>query len=344
MKLQLSTTLLILSFSLTAFAQDGSFEESAEPRAEIPEPQTPTSTPPPLPETESSPTSSSEVPGPPPETDDSAVTTPATPLPPAEPNPSFSDSPSFEGSSTESKEEPSEPVQTQLQPPPSVAPREWQTNDWRFGVMAATSLPTFSGLGFTLQNPHVEISVGWGVMPKYYSNFLAKTVADLSDNPGLEPVIKDVLMDNRVIRGGINYRFQKGPGWQAGISAVKIDSSGRTPIDDALNAALKQDFSPIVDILEQLGVNIQIEHETTLFGAEFYGGYSWLINDNFYIDFSLGLLRVLKTEFEISTGLGDLEETAPIKQIIDGAEKDLERTVTENGYAPVLALRFAYLF
>lgn len=336
----LSTLLIFLSLSLTAVAQEETFQEPTDSRMETQEIQSPGSLPPSSPEPEPSPALSPNIPAQPMTSDDSAAA-PTDPPPATDPNPSFSDSPSFEKSSSE----PNQAEQPQVPLPPAItAADEWQTNDWRFGALAATSLPTFTGLGFTLQNPHVEISIGWGVMPKYYSNFLAKTVADLSDNPGLEPVIKDVLMDNRVIRGGINYRFQKGPGWQVGISAVKIDSSGSTPIDDALNAALKQDFSPIVDILEQLGVNIQIAHETTLFGAEFYGGYSWLINDNFYIDFSLGLLRVLKTEFEISTGLGDLEETAPIKQIIDGAEKDLERTVTDNGYAPVLALRFAYLF
>lgn len=310
----LKTFLIFLFLSSTALAQEGTVAEPTESRDEAP-----TLPPPP------------EVP----------MEAPLTPSSPAEPNPSFTDSPSFQDSVTE----PSVPNQPQL-PTSSPGPvaKEWQTNDWRFGAMASSSFPTFTGLGFTLQNPYVELSIGWGNMPKYYSSFLAKTVADLSNNEGLEPVIKDALSSNRAIRGGINYRFQKGPGWQVGISAVKIDSSGRTPIDDALNAALKQDFSPIVDILEQLGLSIQIAHETTLFAAEFYGGYSWLISDNFYIDLSFGLLRVLKTQFEINAGLGDLEETAPIKQIIDGAEKDLERSVTDDGYAPVLALRLAYLF
>lgn len=263
--------------------------------------------------------------------------TPATepvPMSPNEPSPAFSDSPTFLD----------EPISNQPEQVSSQTEAEWQASDWRVGPIASTSFPTFTGLGLTLQNPYVELSLSWGIMPQYYSSFLAKTVADLSNNEALEPVIKDALSSTKAIRGGINYRFQKGPGWQIGISAVKIDSSGRTPIDDALNAALKQDFSPIVDILEQLGLDIQIAHETTLFAAEFYGGYSWLIRENFYVDLSFGLLRVLKTEFEISPGLGDLEETAPIKQIIDGAEKDLERSVTDDGYAPVLALRLAYLF
>lgn len=289
----------------------------------------------------SSPAFSQEAP--PPQSTDEVITEPLpssptqTPDPmssPAEPSPAFSDSPSFSESVP--------PAQTQDFT--SSPKTEWQTNDWRFGAMASTSFPTFTGLGFTLQNPYVELSISWGNMPKYYSSFLAETVADLSNNEALEPVIEDALSSNKAIRGGINYRFQKGPGWQVGISAVKIDSSGRTGINDALNAALRQDFSPIVDILEQLGLSIEIAHETTLFAAEFYGGYSWLINENVYIDLSFGLLRVLKTQFEISTGLGDLEETAPIKQIIDGAEKDLERTVTDDGYAPVLSLRLAYLF
>lgn len=310
----LSTLLIFLSLSLTAFAQEEAIEQPSDSHMETQEIPPPGSLPPSSPEPE-----------------------PA----PAESNPAFSDSPSFGESTTE----PPQAQQPQLlAPPPATPTKEWQTNDWRFGAVASSSFPTFTGLGFTLQNPYVELSIGWGNMPKYYSSFLAKTVADLSNNEGLEPVIKDALSSNRAIRGGINFRFQKGPGWQVGISAVKIDSSGRTPIDDALSAALKQDFSPIVDILEQLGLSIQIAHETTLYAAEFYGGYSWLIGENFYIDLSFGLLRVLKTQFEISAGLGDLEETAPIKQIIDGAEKDLERSVTDDGYAPVLALRLAYLF
>ncbi|XGC81315.1 hypothetical protein ACES2L_02310 [Bdellovibrio bacteriovorus] len=222
---------------------------------------------------------------------------------------------------------------------PTVGPA-----DWRFGVLVNTSAPTFTGAGLMLQGERATFSLQAGYMPPYYRTLIGRAVAYFGNNEHMQGIVEDIFEKNQMLRGDFNYRVGENTGWHIGASFMSLTASGRVDVDEALSAATGEDYSDLRTVLDALGLEAKIDVDSDFLFTEFYAGYSWVVHDRLYMDFSFGIMKILSTKVDIDTGLDDLEETPPIKQAIDGTEKDLADDITRNGLSPIIAIKAAYLF
>lgn len=249
-----------------------------------------------------------------------------------------------ESTTTETSATPTTPVGPTPNEAPPVGTPTKGPEGWKFGAVVNTSAPTFTGAGLMLLGPRSSFSLQAGYMPPYYRTLIGRAIAYFSNNPPLQGIIEDVFEKNRMMRGDFTYRFSEESSWHIGASFMSLTSSGRADVDEALSAATGQDFSDLKTVLDALGMEAKIDVDSDFLFMEAYTGYGWIVNEHLYMDFSLGLMKILSAKVSVDTGLDDLESIPPIRQAISGAERDLEDDIVRNGLSPIISIRAAYLF
>lgn len=276
-------------------------------------------------------------------TTDTSTTSETSP-PPAETQPTtYETSPSPSPSPSPS----AAPMDTSYPETPTGTPPGTPTRgpeDWRFGAVVNTSAPTFTGAGLMLHGERASFSLQIGYMPPYYRTLIGRAVAYFGNNSYMQGIIENIFEKNQMLRGDFNYRVGEDTGWHIGASFMSLTASGRVDVDQALSAVTGQDYSDLRTALDFLGLEAKIDVDSDFLFTEFYTGYSWVVQDRLYMDFSVGIMKILSTKVDIDTGLDDLENTPPIKQAIDGTEKSLADDITRNGLSPIISIKAAYLF
>lgn len=229
-------------------------------------------------------------------------------------------------------------------PATTLPPPVRQPSSWRMGLLGSTDVASFLGGGVTLQNPSFSVSVQSGTIPSQYQEIMADYYAESSGESANRQLALDSMQSNDVQRVDFTYKFQGASGWFMGLSMARISSRGRTGLNSALAAVTKEDLSLLMDTLEFMGLDLKVDIKTEKIAAELYGGYNWFLNENAYIGLAVGASKFVNVDLQVSAGLGALEETPPIKQIIDGLEKDFQNSIANDSFAPMMSLTIGFLF
>lgn len=224
--------------------------------------------------------------------------------------------------------------------------QSFAASDFSFAPYVETTFPVSASVGGSLIfKDKFSLGAGVGVMPSAYATAIGAVAAHYGSNSGYKDLVESAFQNNSLLRVHGSYFFNTiKSGWSIGMAYDHLNTSGKADIDTVLEATTGNDFTNLKNLLTAAGRSTNVDLSGKIHMLELWLARTSELSKDLSLAFSVGVVKIIATDTEISTGLKNFESSAVGSALLSDTEEELNQILIDYGLSPTIGLSVNYFF